>query len=150
MNKELIYKMLIVDEGYELKPYHCSEGKVTIGVGRNLTDRGISKCTALQMLDEDVSIARLDCVEMFGVTWCEDAGVVRVSAVINMLFNLGKARFMTFKKMIEHLKNYDFENAAREALDSKWARQVGRRSRRIALAIRDNEVDDDYNRLIEL
>ena len=56
MGLERIRQNLIREEGLKLKPYTCIAGKLTIGVGRNIEDRGITEETAMQMLDEDIEI----------------------------------------------------------------------------------------------
>ena len=38
---ERIKEQLVRHEGLRLKPYRSSAGKLTIGIGRNLDDRGI-------------------------------------------------------------------------------------------------------------
>ena len=53
-----------------------------------------------------------------------------------MAFNLGWPRLSRFKNMIEALKAGDYGRAADEALDSKWADQVGTRAERIATVYR--------------
>jgi len=45
-------------------------------------------------------------------------------ALTDMMFNLGKTRFLKFKKMIQAVKDKDFKEAARQAKDSKWCKQV--------------------------
>lgn len=142
--------MLIVDEGIKLKPYICSGGKLTIGVGRNLTDKGINKETALLLLKQDITEAEHYLSLIFGEAWIEKAGAVRCAGVVNMIFNLGIHTFQTFEKMINCLHAFDFQGAAAEALDSKWAKQVGARAQRVALAIAEGEIDDYYNREISL
>ena len=52
MNKTRLRNTLVRHEGLRLEPYTCTAGKLTLGVGRNIEDRGISKETAMQMLDE--------------------------------------------------------------------------------------------------
>lgn len=46
---------LIRDEGLRLKPYRCAAGKLTIGVGRNLDDKGITSDEAMALLDDDIT-----------------------------------------------------------------------------------------------
>jgi lysozyme len=52
--------------------------------------------------------------------------------MINMAFNLGFAGMMKFKKMIAAIEKKDFEQAATEMLNSRWADQVGERADRLA------------------
>ena len=60
----------------------------------------------------------------------------RRAAIVDMAFNLGLSRFGRFTRMIAHLGHGEFDEAARDALDSKWARQVGKRAHDIADMIR--------------
>ena len=56
-----------------------------------------------------------------------------------MNFNLGITRPSLFKNMIVALSESRFDDAATEALDSKWARQVGQRAQTVAAMIRTGE-----------
>lgn len=53
-------------------------------------------------------------------------------ALLNMCYNLGITRLLGFRKMLAAIENDDGEEAYAQALDSKWARQVGQRAQRIA------------------
>jgi lysozyme len=118
------------DEGVRLKPYLDTVGKTTIGVGRNLTDNGITAAEARMLLQNDLSRIsdELDRV----VPWWREMSDSRQNALVNMAFNLGMPRLLTFKKMMLALENGNFETAWAEAMGSKWAAQVGKRANRIA------------------
>jgi len=108
-----------------LHPYTDSVGKLTIGIGRNLDDNGISKDEALYMLSHDIKTVTDDLHSIF-----EDFSYLPYDvqlALTDMMFNLGKSRFLGFKKMIAAIKDKDFKEAARQAKDSKWCKQVGSR-----------------------
>lgn len=128
-------KDLIADEGLRLKPYRCSAGKLTIGVGRNLDDVGITRDEAMHLLDED--IARVQRELDRNVPWWRDLPEPAQRALANMCFNLGWPRLSGFTQMLAHLKLERFGQAAYEALDSTWARQVGARAQRIAKLFRE-------------
>jgi lysozyme len=117
------------DEGMRLKPYRDSVGKLTIGVGRNLDDRGISEGEAYAMLVNDIALAES---EVSGLAFYDKLNNPRKAVVINMVFNLGIVRFLGFRNMIAALNAGDYEKAAAEMLDSKWAQQVGARAVRLA------------------
>jgi len=53
-----------------------------------------------------------------------------------MAFNLGVAGLLGFKKMIVALKNGNYQLAAKECLDSRYAKEVGARAKRVAETIR--------------
>ena len=123
-----IKKLLILNEGLRLKPYYDTVGKLTIGVGRNLTDNGITEDEAMYMLENDIKRAVQDLQRIFINFNDYDEHVKAV--LIDMMFNLGFNRFMTFKKFIKAIKEGDLETAAKEMIVSKWARQVKSRAER--------------------
>jgi lysozyme len=127
--KELIKK----HEGLRLKPYRCSAGKLTIGYGHNLDDKGITEHEAELMLDRDIAQAKQDLFMVLGEL-VNALTPKRYNALVDMMFNLGAARFRGFKKMIAAIQENDWTEAAGQALDSKWADQVKFR------AIRDAEM----------
>lgn len=129
--RERLTKELLRHEAMVLKPYRCTAGKLSIGVGRNLDDNGISKAEALYMLDNDISQAERDAYKVFGEDFMRFTGDRQI-AILNMLFNLGLRKFQKFSNMIAAIKAGDWERAAVEALDSAWAKQVGGRSKDIA------------------
>ena len=61
-NKETLIEQLMRHEGFRTKPYRCSAGKLTIGYGRNLDDKGITKAEAFMMLKNDIEEAYLDLI----------------------------------------------------------------------------------------
>jgi lysozyme len=127
---------LIRDEGFELKPYRCTAGKLTIGCGRNLEDRGITPDEAFFLFDTDYKLVLLHAQEIFGPSfdnWSEN----RQLAVLNMLFNLGYSRFIKFRRMVSAMKKCEWRAAAAEAMISKWAIQVGDRAKRLAKMIEE-------------
>lgn len=121
-------------EGLSLKPYKDSVGKLTIGYGRNLDDRGISIEEADCLLNNDIMSALDDCRLNF--KWFDSLSIGKQEALVNMCFNLGITRLKGFKKMLAALEVGDYIRASREALDSKWAKQVGSRAEEIAAALR--------------
>ena len=121
------------DEGFKSKPYKDTVGKLTIGYGRNLDDVGVSKREAGELLRFDVFIANK---ELLSFPWYDDLTLCRKRALLNMMFNLGFTRFRKFKRMIAAFEESNYSLAADEALDSKWATQVGARAERIANLIR--------------
>ncbi len=128
-----IQKHLVRDEKSSLKMYRCPAGKWTIGVGHNL-EEGITEAQAMAILDLDITsvVYELD----RNIPWWSDRNEDIQHALINMCFNLGWPRLSGFKKMIGALERGDNHQAAAEALDSRWAVQVGARAQRIANLIR--------------
>jgi len=126
MTNRVIISQLIEHEGLKLKPYRCPTGKLTIGVGRNLEDRGITEAEALYLLNNDIAECLADLQTIFsGRFWTLPEIVRRV--LVGMRFNLGATGFRSFKKMIKACAGEDFAQAALEMQDSKWFTQVGDR-----------------------
>ena len=120
-----------LDEGFRRFPYVDSVGKVTIGIGHNLTDNGLPLPILDAIYEHDVNSAVADCNRLLQDHWSR-LDDVRKAVIINMMFNLGLGKLSLFKKMIAAIKQQDWSAAAREAMDSKWARQVGPRAERLA------------------
>jgi len=121
---------LIRDEGMVLKPYRDTVNKLTIGVGRNLDDVGISEEEARAMLNADVDRAESGLRKTF--PWFLTAPEPVQRGLVNMVFNMGLTRLTQFGKMLSALAAKDYDTAAAEAIKSKWATQVGTRAVRIA------------------
>lgn len=135
MNNDQLAKELIVDEGLKLKPYYCTAGKLTIGVGRNLEDRGITPAEATHMLTNDIAAITQDLNR--ALPWWTNLSENRQRVLANMAFNLGISRLLGFKNALTLMKIAKYEDAAKEMLDSNWARQVGPRAIRLAKMMRD-------------
>jgi lysozyme len=138
MNSELLRKTLRQAEGVKLKPYTDTVGKLTIGVGRNLQDVGLSLGEVDFLLSNDVTRAWMDLTKTY--PWVMGLSDVRQRALTEMVFQLGLAGFSEFKQSIALLEHGAWEKAAEELLDSKWAEQVPSRAHRIAKMI---DTDQD-------
>lgn len=136
----LLKKTLIRDEGERLKLYQCTAGKLTIGIGRNIEDNGISKDESDLMLNNDINgvIAGLES----SLTLYNKLSPIRQLVLANMAFNLGKTRFMGFKKFIAALAIRDYKTAAKEMIESKWAQQVGERAKRLEMMMLTGEYSE--------
>jgi lysozyme len=134
MNMDRIRTTLIKHEGIELKPYRCTSDKLTIGVGRNLDDNGISHETAMQMLTEDIDAAVEDLRR--NLSWFDAAPVPVQEALVNLAFNMGMPNLMQFRKTLILLRDGAWDRAADELLDSRYATQVGYRAVEVADMIR--------------
>lgn len=135
MNKKRLVKTLIKHEAMRLKPYRCSEGKLTIGVGHNLDANGITERQALFILDDDIA----DCEKQLRkFHWFEQLSDVRQEVVLNLFFNIGRSSFLTFRKMIRALENGDYMEAGEQMKDSKWFKQVGIRAEQLVEAMQSN------------
>ena len=137
MNKQRLAEQLKVHEGLRLKPYKDTVGKWTIGIGRNLEDKGITEQEALFMLNNDVDYfyTKLD----KRLTWFKHLDDARQNVLVNMAFNLGVSGLLTFKNTLRLISFNRYEEAAEEMLNSKWANQVGYRAEELAEQMRTGE-----------
>ncbi|MGH8706470.1 MAG: glycoside hydrolase family protein [Burkholderiales bacterium] len=129
--------MLIRHEGLRLKPYRDTRNKLTLGVGRNLEDLGITREEALMLLDNDIARVRGEVERAF--SWFSRLNPARKDVVLNMVFNLGLPGFRRFRRTIAAIRARDWERAGQAMLDSLWARQVGRRAWELAQMMRQGK-----------
>ena len=124
---------LIRDEGIRLKPYRDEVGRLTIGVGRNLDDVGITYNEAMMMLDHDMAVAEVELRKAKPELMCSDVlSHERKDVLINMAFNMGITKVLKFERMWKALDMHNYAAASDEMLDSIWAGQVGPRAVRLA------------------
>jgi lysozyme len=116
-----LIKQLKKHEGLELKPYKCTSNKLTIGIGRNLEDVGISEIEAEYLLMNDLD-TYMTAAKTYG--WYNGLNDARKAVIVSMLFNMGQTNFNKFLKMKQALDVGDFSEAAKQMLSSKWAKQV--------------------------
>lgn len=134
MDREQLELWIKKHEGFDDNIYMDSADRLTIGYGRNLQDNGISKDEAEYLFDNDFNRTQKD---LDSLAWYHTTPVAIKDALFNMCFNLGLPRLLTFKKMLKAIIEKNYNEAAREALDSKWAKQVGDRAKDVALMIRN-------------
>lgn len=129
-----IYGQLRRDEGEKLFPYVDTVGKTTIGIGRNLTDDGISQPESQIMFSNDVTkwISTLNT----RLPYFQALDAVTKGVLINMCFNMGFKGLETFEKFLYALAHDDRETAAKELLNSKFHGEVGERADRLAQQLR--------------
>jgi lysozyme len=159
-NKSILIQKLIHHEGLVLEVYQDTLGIDTIGIGRNLEDRGITDEEL-----EDMNIPDIDHVYQYGITEadaillaendvqivedellrahpCVDGlDAVRQLILVDMAFNMGVPRLCKFKKMWDAIHNEDFSTASKEMLDSRWANQVKLRATKLAHAMYSGEMN---------
>lgn len=121
-------------EGIRLKPYKCTAGKTTIGYGRNLDDVGITREEAEFLFQGDWKTAYRDAQSL--VPSFDTLSGPRQSVLVNMAFNLGRTRLSQFKQFLAAVDEKRWIAAAQHMLNSRWASQVGGRSRELALIMR--------------
>jgi lysozyme len=113
-----------------LRPGDTLKGNLTIGIGRNLTAKGLSKSERDFLLANDVRDATADLAAAF--PWAMELDQVRKDALLNMVFNEGVEHVKGFRIAMGSMQARNFQDAAAAFLDSLWAKQVGARARRLA------------------
>ena len=131
------------DEGLRLKPYLCTAGRRSIGVGRNFDDNsltaeeleiifgrnGITVEDAELLLSNDIKKTRQQLKVLFSDFDEFPDNVKRV--LINMHFNLGDAGFRSLRTLIEGVKKKDWKYCATRMKTFSWFKQVGQRAVRL-------------------
>ena len=125
--RDKLVDQLIEHEGLKLKPYYCPAGKLTIGVGRNLEDKGISQKEAAFLLKNDIDECISDLEDLFKEKFDSFPEQVKI-VLIDMRFNLGATGFRSFRKMIKAVNESNFDKASKEMKNSNWYSQVGKRA----------------------
>ena len=130
IRKKLI-SLIFSHEGFRQFPYKDTRGNWTIGIGRNLSTKGISEDEALYLLDNDI----MTCESLLwkNILFYASLDDIRKCVLIEMCFNMGINALLEFKNMLAYIKNKDFSMAAKAMLDSEWARQVKGRASKLAL-----------------
>ena len=121
-------------EGFRSHLYKCPAGKWSVGYGRNLEDCGLSEWEAEYLLKNDITCCKLELFTNF--PWAAQLDNARKNVLIEMVFNMGINRFKGFKKMLAACQKGEWDKAADEMLDSKWASQVKQRAKTLAEIMR--------------
>jgi lysozyme len=139
MDKDKLMKELIMDEGYKYEIYLDHLGYPTMGVGHLITAKDeehgqevgtpVSEERIRECLDQDIDIV---CSELDrNESWWRNLDDNRQRIMANMCFNLGYPRLSGFKRFLAAVQTSQWETAAVEMMDSKWATQVGDRAKRL-------------------
>lgn len=137
MDRQKLEAQLVIDEGRRAIAYVDIVGKMTAGVGRNITDRPFFDDEIALMLKNDIREVEKDLDRR--LPWWRQMAPARQNVLANMCFNLGINRLLGFEQALTHMRAGRYDDAAREMLDSRWARQVGDRAKRLAALMRKGE-----------
>ncbi len=132
-------KMLIFDEGKKTRPYKCTAGKTTIGIGRNLDDVGISDATIDLMFKEDLERAASICENIFGLEQWNRWSDARRLGWTNFAFQLGRSRMLGFRNTLKAAIAEDWADTERRLRESLWAKQTPNRAERVIAMIVDEK-----------
>ncbi len=141
-------KRLEFHEGFREKPYYCTKGRQTIGIGHNLEAReftseelkavgdwkkGITRNAALMILRNDVNLCLKDLQKLGFWYYLDDE---RQYALLDMCFQMGYEGLCKFRKMLEGIRTKNYAEAEKQCLNSQYAMQTPKRAKRIAKLIR--------------
>jgi lysozyme len=151
ITKTLAIKIIKIDEGYFSKPYHCSEGFLTIGWGRKISNTKNAPIPAItttkkeeeSYLNNLVDNILVQLETRFKRQWL-NIGNTRKAVLVSMVYQLGWTGFLGFRNMILAIEGGDFNTASREMLNSKAAKQVPNRFRRNANMMLSDSLDSYY------
>jgi lysozyme len=135
MNIDALRAQLTIDEGRKSRIYKDTVGKITGGVGRNLTDVPFSDDEIDLMLTNDINKV---CVLLDDkLPWWRNLSDRRQQVLANMAFNLGVNGLLGFKNTLSVMQAGQYDLAAEGMLTSKWASQVGNRAIRLAQMMKE-------------
>ena len=134
-----LIKMIRRHEGVRSKVYICSAGYETIGCGRNISASGLglSEDEINYLLNNDIKRVREELTDSY--FWFPAMNEARQAALLDLSFNLGQTRLRGFVKGLEALSREQYDLAADEFMDSRWATQVGNRALEITEMLRSGE-----------
>ena len=127
---ESLKEQLIRHEGLRLTVYDCPAGYKTIGVGRNIEQKGITEDEALYLLGNDIKYFTEQLEE--NLIGFQELSEDKKAVLVNMAFNLGVNGLLKFKNMLAAVTEERWEDASAEMLNSRWADQVGNRATELA------------------
>jgi len=124
---------LIHHEGWKNKPYVDTVGKVTIGVGFNLTDVGLYDDEINFILDNRIRLATKDAETL---TCYGSADPVIKDILVELTFNLGIEKLRKFNVFLSFIDAGLFHAAADDLETTLWYKQVGNRGKEMCEVIR--------------
>ena len=137
MNRAKVQEMLISHEGMKFTPYRCTAGRLTIGVGRNISDKGITKEEAIMLLNNDISECKRDLANLvFKGQFYKFPEPIQ-HMLMDLRFQLGWKGFRDFRKMIIAFKELNYEEAIVQMMDSAWYGQTTNRANELIEMIRE-------------
>lgn len=119
----IINKILLREEGFKEKPYYCSNGYPTVGIGQKIGDYGdplpkfkLPQAVAECWLNENVKTIRESLGKILTST------EARQAVLISMAYQMGVSGLLKFKNFLAAYERENWEAAAIAMMDSKWAK----------------------------
>ncbi len=144
MNLEKTCSLIEVHEDYIQCAYLDSLGNVTIGIGDNLGNQGITTLEQANAkypngvsLEDARDKAKKTINKIFNslpyyIVIFKDLDDVRQAVLIDMAFNMGVNGLLKFKATLAAINAEDWESASKDMLNSLWASQVQTRATSLA------------------
>ena len=136
-------------EGIRLKPYKCTEGKNTVGIGHNMDasplpaymaeflakEGQISTLMASKLFDTDYAVA----VVLAMRQWpdFENMSENRQIALVDFIFQLGPGTVKKFVHANLAINSGNWGTAAAMMFDSLWAKECPNRAKEVTTLIRE-------------
>ena len=145
-----VFDLIAFEEGFRMKPYHCSEGYPTIGIGKRIGPKGadlslyeftVNKAIAVAWLKEEVEKVNKELIKH---NWFRTLTMERRWIITSMAYQLGITGLFKFKNMITALEEKRWGAASGEALDSTWHKQTKLRAERHAKVLYCGSIKDVY------
>ena len=139
MDLDKLQEELADDEGCKYEIYNDHLGYATFGIGHLVTDSDleygqeigteVSKERVDECFKADIEITIEDCNILYSNfnDIPEEAQLI----LANMMFNLGRPRLSKFLKLKAAVDDEDWMEASVQMMDSKWAKQVPNRAKRL-------------------
>lgn len=121
--------------GKPLRPGDRIIGYPTIGVGRNLAGKGLTRAESRYLLLNDLRESIDDLKNLPGFA---EASPIRQRVLVDMRLNLGPTRFRSFQRTLAAFAVGDYKATAAGMRNSRWWRQTGRRAKRLTIMMETN------------
>ena len=114
------------NEGIRLKPYTDTAGKLTIGVGHNLTDDGLTPIQVEIIFQDDLHSTQQNLLA--GIPWTANLDEVRAAVMLDLAFNMGMSTLYTFTTFLKLMAAGAYADAGDDLLNTAYATEVGKRA----------------------
>ena len=133
-----IYPVIIslkAHEGFRSRVYKDTLGFDTIGYGFAIKDLELSESISTVLLTEKVLNLVVRIQQRF--PWFNKLPTPAQEVIVNMCYQLGITGVSKFRKMIRAMNLKDWNTAAAEMLDSRWAKQTPTRAKELSKIIKN-------------
>eukprot|EP00761_Pharyngomonas_kirbyi_P006337 gb/GECH01006343.1/.p1 GENE.gb/GECH01006343.1/~~gb/GECH01006343.1/.p1 ORF type:complete len:453 (+),score=59.18 gb/GECH01006343.1/:1-1359(+) len=130
---------------WSTKVHRCTKGYLTGGFGHRLDENSgysvgdiIPEKLAWKWFNQDFKMAKAAAQKL-----APDAPISVQQALTDMCFNMGQGKVSKFKKMLHAINKGDYDRAAREMLDSKYAGFIGSEKPEV----QQERIEKNYQRI---